>query len=197
MYDPTSGRFQQADSVQPNGSGTQGWGLYGYTSGNPTTATDPTGHFQEYSSTTSPLLASRVALAGDVVYSSAPTLGYSSVALKTIGIGSFSYITLKTMAECLSAIAISSDAQFTSATSALSGFLCAPTGVTVPVTDPTPDGDDEEDPENPPPPTDPDPQCNRAVPGTIAYGPLDNGRATSASVPARLHRASFGEDAPH
>jgi len=152
MYDPASGRFQQTDSVQPNGSTTQGWSLYGYTSGNPTTATDPTGHFQEYSSTTSPLLASRAALAGDVVYSSAPTLGYSSVALKTIGIGSFSYITLKTMAECLSAIAISSDAQFTSATSALPGFLCAPTSVTVPATGPDPDVGDEEEPK---PPVDP------------------------------------------
>jgi RHS repeat-associated protein len=41
--DPGTGRFTAADSVQPNAPGTQGWGLYAYAAGNPTTVTDPSG----------------------------------------------------------------------------------------------------------------------------------------------------------
>jgi len=42
-YQPGTGRFLQADSLQPNADGTQGWSLYGYVGANPTTATDPSG----------------------------------------------------------------------------------------------------------------------------------------------------------
>ncbi len=43
-YDPATGRFTAADTVQPNAPGTQGWNLYAYVANNPTTWTDPTGH---------------------------------------------------------------------------------------------------------------------------------------------------------
>jgi RHS repeat-associated protein len=43
-YKPSLGRFLSPDSLQPNGPGTQGYDLYAYTSNNPTTVTDPSGH---------------------------------------------------------------------------------------------------------------------------------------------------------
>jgi RHS repeat-associated protein len=43
-YDPATRRFLTADSVYPNGQGTQGYNLYSYVEDNPATATDPTGH---------------------------------------------------------------------------------------------------------------------------------------------------------
>jgi RHS repeat-associated protein len=43
-YDPLTGRFTSADTVSPNGSGTQGYNAYHYTGNNPTTRTDPSGH---------------------------------------------------------------------------------------------------------------------------------------------------------
>jgi RHS repeat-associated protein len=44
QYDPSIGRFLSADRVQPNAPGTQGWNLYGYAAGNPSTLIDPSGH---------------------------------------------------------------------------------------------------------------------------------------------------------
>lgn len=41
--DPTTGRFTQADTIQPNAPGTQGWNLYSYVANNPTTWVDPSG----------------------------------------------------------------------------------------------------------------------------------------------------------
>ena len=43
-YDPLTGRFTTADTVSPNGAGTQGYNAYHYTGNNPTTRTDPSGH---------------------------------------------------------------------------------------------------------------------------------------------------------
>ena len=43
-YDPLTGRFTGADTVQPNAQGTQGWNLYAYVANNPTTWVDSTGH---------------------------------------------------------------------------------------------------------------------------------------------------------
>jgi RHS repeat-associated protein len=43
-FDPATGRFNAADTVQPNAPGTQGWNLYAYVANNPTTWTDPSGH---------------------------------------------------------------------------------------------------------------------------------------------------------
>ena len=43
-YDPATGRFTAADTVQPNAQGTQGWNPYAYVANNPTTWVDPTGH---------------------------------------------------------------------------------------------------------------------------------------------------------
>jgi RHS repeat-associated protein len=43
--DPATGRFLSADSVIPNAPGTSGYLLYAYAGNNPTTWTDPTGHF--------------------------------------------------------------------------------------------------------------------------------------------------------
>jgi RHS repeat-associated protein len=45
--DPAAGRFLSADTVQPNALGTQGFSLYAYVAGNPTTWTDPSGHMAE------------------------------------------------------------------------------------------------------------------------------------------------------
>ncbi|NUP50377.1 MAG: hypothetical protein HOW97_24165 [Catenulispora sp.] len=44
-YDPALARFLSADSIQPGGPGTQGWNRYSYVGDNPTTDTDPSGHF--------------------------------------------------------------------------------------------------------------------------------------------------------
>ncbi len=44
QYNPQLGRFLSADAVQPNAFGTQGWNLYGYAAGNPTTLIDPSGN---------------------------------------------------------------------------------------------------------------------------------------------------------
>jgi RHS repeat-associated protein len=41
---PGLGRFTGADTVQPNAPGSQGYNLYAYTAGNPTTWVDPSGH---------------------------------------------------------------------------------------------------------------------------------------------------------
>jgi len=43
--DPATGRFLSADSVIPNAPGTSGYNLYAYAGNDPTTWTDPTGHF--------------------------------------------------------------------------------------------------------------------------------------------------------
>jgi RHS repeat-associated protein len=43
--DPSTGRFLSADSVTPNAPGSQGYNVYAYAANNPTTWTDPTGHF--------------------------------------------------------------------------------------------------------------------------------------------------------
>lgn len=43
--DPSVGRFTQADTVQPNAPGTQGYNLYAYVANNPTTWVDPSGRF--------------------------------------------------------------------------------------------------------------------------------------------------------
>ena len=45
--DPSIGRFPSADSMIPNAPGTLGYNLYAYAANNPTTWTDPTGHFLE------------------------------------------------------------------------------------------------------------------------------------------------------
>jgi RHS repeat-associated protein len=42
-YNPLSGRFLSADSVQPNAPGTQGYNRYAYVQNNPTTWADPSG----------------------------------------------------------------------------------------------------------------------------------------------------------
>jgi RHS repeat-associated protein len=42
-YDAAVGRFTQADAVQPNAPGTQGWNPFAYVANNPTTWADPTG----------------------------------------------------------------------------------------------------------------------------------------------------------
>ncbi len=43
MYDPSLGRFLQADPVRKSGSGATGWNRYVYVGDNPTDATDPSG----------------------------------------------------------------------------------------------------------------------------------------------------------
>ena len=43
-YDPSTGRFLSADTVQPNAPGTQGYNRYAYVANNPMRYTDPTGH---------------------------------------------------------------------------------------------------------------------------------------------------------
>ncbi len=43
--DPATARFLQVDSVRPGGSGTVGYNLYAYATNDPTTLTDPSGHF--------------------------------------------------------------------------------------------------------------------------------------------------------
>jgi len=42
---PSIGRFVSIDTVQPNARGTPGYNLYSYVANNPTTWTDPTGHY--------------------------------------------------------------------------------------------------------------------------------------------------------
>jgi RHS repeat-associated protein len=42
--DPTIGEFLSPDSTQPNSSGTQGYNQFSYSSENPTTLLDPSGH---------------------------------------------------------------------------------------------------------------------------------------------------------
>jgi RHS repeat-associated protein len=45
--DPSTGRVLSADPVEPNAPGTQGYNLYSYVANNPTTWTDPTGHYAQ------------------------------------------------------------------------------------------------------------------------------------------------------
>ena len=44
-YDPSLGRFAQADSIVPVSQGTQAWDRYAYVNNNPIRYNDPTGHF--------------------------------------------------------------------------------------------------------------------------------------------------------
>jgi RHS repeat-associated protein len=46
-YDPSLGRFAQADSIIPSTQGVQGLDRYAYVNNNPVRYTDPTGHFSE------------------------------------------------------------------------------------------------------------------------------------------------------
>jgi RHS repeat-associated protein len=43
-YDPSLGRFAQADTIIPSNQGVQAWDRYAYTNNNPVRYTDPTGH---------------------------------------------------------------------------------------------------------------------------------------------------------
>jgi len=62
-YSPGTGRFTSRDSLQQNGSGSQGYQPYGYADLNPTTLGDPTGHRATYNRCVicTPLLAGVVA----------------------------------------------------------------------------------------------------------------------------------------
>jgi RHS repeat-associated protein len=70
--DPITGRMLSADTVVPGGTGTQGYNLYAYAADNPTTWTDPTGHFLSPSALAS-MAASGLALA-PIIPSLAPQL---------------------------------------------------------------------------------------------------------------------------
>jgi RHS repeat-associated protein len=69
QYDPVVARFTAADSLQPNGFGTQGWNPYSYAANNPATFLDPTGRFAEQAATYQPSasLAPYIALLGFTV----------------------------------------------------------------------------------------------------------------------------------
>jgi hypothetical protein len=43
-YDPSLGRFAQADSIIPQNQGVQAWDRFAYTNNNPVRYTDPSGH---------------------------------------------------------------------------------------------------------------------------------------------------------
>jgi RHS repeat-associated protein len=62
-YDPATGRFLSADTVQPNAPGTQGYNLYAYVANNPTTWMDPSGRNVNAGVLTSPAAAPVVAAA--------------------------------------------------------------------------------------------------------------------------------------
>ena len=46
-YDPSAGRFVQADTIIPNPGNSQAWDRYAYSYSNPIKYTDPTGYFSE------------------------------------------------------------------------------------------------------------------------------------------------------
>jgi RHS repeat-associated protein len=80
--DPPTGRFISADSVIPNASGTQGYNLYSYSANNPTTWTDPTGHFVGSSVYSNPaVLAAELTSATAVLSTCLASLGCIALAI--------------------------------------------------------------------------------------------------------------------
>ena len=74
--DPGTGRMLSPDSVQPGAPGTQGYNLYAYAANNPTTWTDPTGHFVDGSAYQSPtFLASLLISAGALLSACLASVG--------------------------------------------------------------------------------------------------------------------------
>jgi RHS repeat-associated protein len=74
--DPGTGRLLSPDSVQPSAPGTQGYNLYAYAANNPTTWTDPTGHFVDGSAYQSPIfLASLLTSAGALLTACVASVG--------------------------------------------------------------------------------------------------------------------------
>jgi len=133
IYNPSFGRFQSADSVQPNAPGTQGWSSYGYGAGNPPTLTDPSGHtvLGGYAKQIDEDQKNVRVLAGPstaVKESVAPTLARYGITL-------FIRVMVTTLAECLLGVPISPWAGNFSPSAPLAGFLCKPEPqpVTVPV----------------------------------------------------------------
>jgi len=187
MYDPSFGRFQSADSVQPNAAGTQGWSLYSYAEANPGTLVDPSGHMSlaTYSKQSDDARKEISVLAGPktaVKEAVAPTLARYGITL-------FIRVMITTLAECLLGTPISPWAGSFSLSAPLVGFVCAPQAT--PIETPTevePGPDDEpDDPDCP----DLEPWKTRPAAGTSpAYeyqrrvaGPTETQIAGSSGVP--------------
>lgn len=199
-YQPTLGRFLQADSLQPNAGGTQGWGLYSYANGNPTTATDPTGHMamtEEVATYDKATMEASAFLRVMVQSVKVPTGGGMPWQVYAMGaLTAFAAIIVIAVGQCLAGEPL--DPQIAtvlaSATAGLPGFLCAvkmagqnpPSQKHRPApgtgTGTGPDPDPGPDPVPDPGPGGPGP-CPALPPGQIAPGPLDgHGRATGATA---------------
>ena len=76
-YDPTIGRFAQADTMIPSSQGVQAWDRYAYSNNNPILYTDPNGH--------NCILGILIGAFGGF-YSCAPPTGSSPTALIFVGL---------------------------------------------------------------------------------------------------------------
>jgi RHS repeat-associated protein len=150
-YDPTTGRFLQSDSVQPNAPGTQGLALYPYAAGNPVNNTDPSGmSLVEDASTRSTSQQVRPALGltaeeqvtWEWTIDHLTSTSVRGAAAVRVTLATFIQTVLITMADCLYGRVIEGYAAGLSSTVGLVGHLCAakeadPPSLPVPTVDST------------------------------------------------------------
>lgn len=123
-YSAGTGRFSSRDTVNPNGPGTQGYNPYAYASGNPTTFTDPSGHFAQ-----SMAITGTATFASSAVLYTFLTAAWAGIAPLLLIIGAFVVAVLVIIALVLLAMAIYGELQQACASHGMAVGECLGAGV--------------------------------------------------------------------